>query len=389
MRRRPKALGSTLLLTLLATLHVASSADAASVARQCRLACHDAIAACVAAGGRSRACRKNMLGRCKGEGLAVCQGQANASEAEVANRRRRGRKTTATTTTTTGPPGTTTSTTTRPPTTGASSSTTTTRPRTTTTTLAGGGGQVTGLHYAPNNNFDSSGNYMPGQAGFNLADVSSVSGLTALPSGVKGLVWLGLCDGADSTFIAAVRPFIGNPKLFGFYLVDEPDPTGTWNPLCPAANLMAESDWIHANVPGAKTFIAMMNMGTNDSPTYAGTYNPVNSHIDLYGLDPYPCRQDMSGSCDYSWINKSVAAAEASGVPRGSMVPIYQAFGGGNWGGNYAVPTSSQEQQILSIWASLVPNPLFDYAYSWGAQNSDQALEGLTALQAVFSVHNK
>jgi len=170
--------------------------------------------------------------------------------------------------------------------------------------------------------------------------------------------------------------------------VDEPDPTGTWNPLCPAANLMAESDWIHANVPGAKTFIAMMNMGTNDSPTYAGTYNPVNSHIDLYGLDPYPCRQDMNGSCDYSWITKSVAAAEASGVPRGSMVPIYQAFGGGNWGGDYAVPTSSQEQQILSIWASLVPNPVFDYAYSWGAQNSDQALEGSTALQAVFSAHN-
>src|SRR5213593_4073296 len=144
MRRRPKALGSTLLLTLLATLQVASSADAASVARQCRQACHDEIAACVAAGGRSRACRKSMLERCKGEGLAVCQGQANAGEADVANRRRRGRQTTTTTTITSA----------------------------TTTTLAGGGGQVTGLHYAPNHNFDSSGNYMPGQAGFNLADVS-------------------------------------------------------------------------------------------------------------------------------------------------------------------------------------------------------------------------
>jgi len=31
---------------------------------------------------------------------------------------------------------------------------------------------------------------------------------------------------------------------------------------------------------------------------------------------------------------------------------------------------------------------VFDYAYSWGTQNSDQALEGSTALQAVFSAHN-
>src|SRR5438132_6306975 len=42
----------------------------------------------------------------------------------------------------------------------------------------------------------------------------------------------------------------------------------------------------------------------------------------------------------------------------------------------------------MSTWAPLVPNPVFDYAYSWGTQSSDQALEGSTALQAVFSAHN-
>src|SRR5205809_4323743 len=374
MGQRPKAPGFASLLALLAALHVGTSAEAASVSRQCRRACRDGLAACVGAGGHPRACRKSVLGRCKIEGVAACQGQADGAGRADGLNHGRGTKSTTTTTTTT----------TRPPTT-----TTTATTSATTTTLAGAGARASGLHYAANHNFPSSGGYAPAQAGFNLADLSGVSTLNALPSGVKGLVWLGLCNGADATFINAVKPFIGNPKLFGFYLVDEPDPTGQWNPLCPAANLMAESDWIHANVPGAKTFIVMMNMGTNESPTYDGTYNPVNSHIDLYGFDPYPCRQDMSGSCDYSWITKSVAAAEASGVPRGSMVPIYQAFGGGNWGGNYAVPTSSQEQQILSIWASLLPNPVFDYAYSWGAQNSDQALEGLPALQAVFSAHNK
>jgi len=373
MRERPTALGFTSLLTLLAALHVARPADAASVARQCRRACREEIAACVDGGGHHRACRKSVLGRCKQDGLTVCQGADGLNN----GRRPKGSTTTTTTTTTTTQPG---------------ATTTTTRSAVTTTTLAGGGSPATGLHYAPNHNFDSSGSYAPARTGFNLADLSGVSTLNALPSGVKGLVWLGLCNGADSNFINAVKPFIGNPKLFGFYLMDEPDPTGQWNPLCPAANLLAESDWIHANVPGAKTFIALMNFGSTKSPTYANTYNPANSRIDLYGLDPYPCRSELGG-CDYNRITVAVAAAEAAGIPLGSIVPVYQAFGGGNWsddgGGYYLFPTASEEQQILATWAGLVPSPVFDYAYSWGSQNSDQALESSTELQAVFAAHNQ
>src|SRR5207247_1316555 len=59
--------------------HVGSPAQAASVALKCRRACHDRIAGCVAAGGRRGPCRKSMLGRCKREGVAVCQGQAGAT----------------------------------------------------------------------------------------------------------------------------------------------------------------------------------------------------------------------------------------------------------------------------------------------------------------------
>ena len=368
MRQRPKALGFASLLALLAAVHVARSADAASGARQCRRACRDEIAACVDSGGHRRACRKSVLARCKEEGVATCQGQASAGTGG------RQKKTTTTTTTTT----------TRPP-------PTTTNTSTTTTTLPGSSAPATGLHYAPNHNFDSSGNYVPAQAGFNLADLSDVGTLNSLPSGAKGLVWLGLCNGADSTFINAVTPFIGNPKLFGFYLMDEPDPTGQWNPLCPAANLLAESDWIHAHVPGARTFIVLMNFGSTAAPTYANTYNPGNSHIDLYGLDPYPCRSDVGG-CDYGRIPVAVTAAEAAGIPLASIVPVYQAFGGGGWsddsGGYYLLPTASQELQIFATWAPLVPTPVFDYAYSWGVQNSDQALESSTSLQAVFAAHN-
>src|SRR5438309_475785 len=78
MRQRPKALGFTSLLTLLAALYLADAADAASVARQCRKACGDEIAACVGAGGHPRACRRSVLGRCKREGVAACQGEALA-----------------------------------------------------------------------------------------------------------------------------------------------------------------------------------------------------------------------------------------------------------------------------------------------------------------------
>ena len=252
-------------------------------------------------------------------------------------------------------------------------------------------GPVTALHYAPNHNFTSSGYYAPGAAGFNLADVSSVGQLDSLPNNVKGLVWLGLCDGANSSFVNAVQPFIGHPKLFGFYLMDEPDPTGQWNPLCPAANLKAESDWIHAHVPGAKTFIVMMNFDSSSSPTYANTYNPTNSHIDLYGIDPYPCRTEVGG-CDHSRITKAVVAAKAAGIPVGSIVPVYQAFGGGGWSddgdGKYTLPTKGQEWGILATWARLVPRPAFDYAYSWGTQNGDQALESSSALQVLFYFRN-
>ncbi len=260
------------------------------------------------------------------------------------------------------------------------------------TNFPGTGGAVnasapaTSLHYAANGNVNAQGTYLPGSAGFNLADVSSSRGASALPTGVTGLAYLGTCGGATSSFRTTIRSFVGNAKLFGFYLMDEPDPRS-----CPAANLKAESDWIHANDPGAKTFIVVQNMSAAKSPTYLGGYTPANSDVDLYGVDPYPCRTELKG-CDYSYITKGVAAAESSGIPRQDIVPVYEAFGGGSWaddgGGHYQLPTGAQEQQIFSTWASVVPTPAFDYAYSWGSQNGDQSLATSTALQTVFAAHN-
>jgi len=247
------------------------------------------------------------------------------------------------------------------------------------------------LHYTSGNNINAQGSFAPAQAGFNLADVSSVDEVNALPSGTKGLVWLDQGDGVTQSFIDAVKPYIGNPNVYGFFLKDEPDPTGQWGTLVSAANLKAESDYIHANVPGAKTFITMMNMGSSDNPTFANTYTPENTHIDLFGIDPYPVRSDAS-TVDYNMIDKTVAAAVASGIPADKIVPVFQTFGGGNWaddsGGHYVMPTAALEQQMLAHWASGIPNPAFDYGYAWGSQNGDQALESSSALQQVFLQHN-
>ena len=236
---------------------------------------------------------------------------------------------------------------------------------------------TTALHYTANGNFVN-GVYAPGADGFNLADVGSVSELNALPPGVKGLVYLGLTNGADANFQATVSAFIGNPNLYGFYIADEPG-AGL------GANLKAEADWIHANVPGAKTFIIEQNLSSDTSPVFA--YTPANTDIDLFGLDPYPVNVNVPNNLDYGIIPLAVSTAEADGVPQSDIVPVYQAFGGGGYS-DWILPTPAQEQQILSTWGSVVPAPAFDYAYSWGVQVGDTALSNDPGLQQVFAAHN-
>ena len=271
--------------------------------------------------------------------------------------------------------------------------TTTTTPTTTTTTTTlppppSGSGPQTSEHYTANSNFSGS-TYLPGAAGFSVADVSSNAQTEALPAGVKGLEWIGTCNGADATFQSTIASFAGDAKVFGFYLMDEPTPSS-----CPAANLKAESDYIHANDPGTFAFIIEQDLSSSNHPTYAGGYNPANSDVDLYGLDPYPCRTEnpASAPCAYSWLGLAVTAAEAEGIPLSHIVPVYQAFGGGTWvddgGGSYQLPTAAQETEIIATWGALVPTPAFDYAYSWGVQNGDQALSGSSSLRSVFEAHN-
>jgi hypothetical protein len=248
------------------------------------------------------------------------------------------------------------------------------------------------LHFASGASLDPSTNSAALTDGYNLADVQDASTVNALPDGTKALVWLNESSGVTQSFIDKVTPLLNNNKVFGFYLTDEPDPTGQYNTLVKASDLKAESDWIHTNFPGAKTFITTMNMGSSQSPNYANTYNYANTHIDLFGVAAYPVWSDTASSPDYGMIDRNVQAAVASGIEASRIVPEVQAFGGGSWvtenGTPYATPTASQGQAMLNEWAKVDPNPVFDYTYAWGSQQGDTALGQNAALQAVFAAHN-
>jgi hypothetical protein len=252
-------------------------------------------------------------------------------------------------------------------------------------------GSLTTLHYTPNANFDYQGRYAPGAFGFNMSDVSKVHDLDLLPKGVVGLVWVGRCDGVDASFIAALTPFLGHPKVFGFYLMDDPDPVQWRGRHCSAEHLKAEADWIRSHAPKAISFIMLMNLGSSRTPSFLNSYNPENTHVDLYGLAPYPCRTELEG-CDFDMIGRFVNAAVRAGISADRIVPAYQTFGGGGWtddgGGTYALPSDLNEREILARWATFIGRPVFDYAYSWGSQRGDGALENSPALRTVLGEHN-
>jgi hypothetical protein len=252
------------------------------------------------------------------------------------------------------------------------------------------------LHYAPNLNFDDKGDFLPGSAGFNVADVSNVYRLRTLPDGVQALIWVGQCDGLSDRFRVTVKPFLGDPKVFGFFLMDDPDPR-TWlvarrAARCRIKHLKEESDWLHQQMPGTRTMITLMNLGNAKNPSFINGYNPVNSHIDLFALSAYPCRTEWNG-CDYDVIKRYVTAGERAGIPRDQMIPVYQAFGGGVWkddeGGKYVLPTQDEASKIISGWHTLVPAPLLDMAYSWGRQQADISLQDAPNLKRIFLDYNR
>jgi hypothetical protein len=205
--------------------------------------------------------------------------------------------------------------------------------------------------------------------------------IDALPGGGQALIWLGeKCpSGLSPSFTSAIDALGHDQRVFGYYLSDEPDPSA-----CPQgpANIAAEADYVHAHGPGQRTFGVI-----DDTPGAWAAYAPAHSHLDLVGLDPYPCRVDTAG-CDDSLIDTAVKGAEAAGIPTADMVPTFQDFGGA---GSWLMPTPSELTDILDRWAWLLPHPVMDYSYSWGCQDGSlsECLATRTDDQQVMAAHNR
>src|SRR5437763_2246233 len=235
--------------------------------------------------------------------------------------------------------------------------------------------------------------------GYNLFDTGpDPQTIAGLPAGGQALVWLGSLDNADcaapsysfAQFSAAVDRLVGNPRVYGYFVADEPHPR-----TCPStvADIRARADYIRAHDPTHRSFIVVLD-GTNQC---GGTYGcefealkPANSHVDLIGLDPYPCNV-TAAACAYSKIDDTVRRAQAHGVPPAATVPVFQAFGQSCAGSNYyRLPSPAELRTMLAHWAALVPHPAFDYTYSWGRQDSScPTLVDSADLQAVMRTHNQ
>jgi hypothetical protein len=218
------------------------------------------------------------------------------------------------------------------------------------------------------------------RVGFTLFDTgASRRQVNALPRGARALVWIGQkCPTvATAEFKARVRRLAANRKVFGYYLSDEPHIEG-----CPGgpAGLRSRAKFIASVSQGRQRSFVVLS----ERADYRA-FRPAVTGVSLVGLNPYPCSV-AHPSCDFSKVGAKARAAVAAGVPRGRIVPVYQAFGQVGTGDDYyRLPTPTQMRTLLRTWARVVPHPVMDYTYSWKNQRSARpTLVDSPALQTVF-----
>jgi hypothetical protein len=223
------------------------------------------------------------------------------------------------------------------------------------------------------------GSHAPKRLGYNVFDINAGGwAVRGLPKHVQGLIYLGQkCPtAADSAFKKTVRKFAKSRKVYGYYLSDEPSKSD-----CPngAAGIASRADFVRKASHGRqKSFIVLVQ-------DYRA-FRPALTHVDLVGLDPYPC-STANPHCDVPKIGQKVRAARRAHIPRSKIVPVYQAFGQGNTSDHYYnLPTAKELRAILREWTKMVPHPQMDYTYSWGNQgSSNPTLIDSPALQKVLA----
>ncbi|WP_433328507.1 hypothetical protein [Spirillospora sp. CA-294931] len=205
--------------------------------------------------------------------------------------------------------------------------------------------------------------------GYDLVDVKPEPGAVAsVPDGMRALLWAGnsQCGPFElpfEEFAAAVRRLAREPKVFGWYLSDEPNARE-----CPevAGEIRRRADVVEREAPHQVSFISL-----TDFPMRP--VSPARVNVDLVGLDPYPCKgaSHMRRSCNIAAIDRMVRMADVAGIARETVVPVIQTFGQSCSRGdkNYWLPSPDQLNEILARWDLLIPNPPMDVSYSWGNQD--------------------
>ncbi|MFC6884053.1 MULTISPECIES: hypothetical protein [Actinomadura] len=228
------------------------------------------------------------------------------------------------------------------------------------------------------------------ELGYDLVDVKPDDALVnGVPDGMRALLWVGnfTCGAFElpyDAFTDAVRRLARHPKVYGWYLSDEPNPRE-----CPrvAQEIRRRADYIERNAPGQISFVSL-----TDWPM--GPVTPAKVNVDLVGLDPYPCKGAAKArpDCDIDAIDRMVRMADDAGIPREAVVPVFQTFGQGCSKGErqYWLPTEEQLRQLLSRWDKLTPRPMMDVSYSWGRQGewACPTLADAPGLQQIMKARN-
>jgi hypothetical protein len=202
--------------------------------------------------------------------------------------------------------------------------------------------------------------------GWNVVDVSSQASADALPPGARGLVWVGDYDNGtcswelpDAALAAKVAAAVGDRKVLGYFLSDEPNPYA-----CPAAPAQhrARSVLVHSIDPTKPTVIVLDSNGFNGLFTRdALDQMPLwKSTADYIGLDPYPCRQ--GSACQFSWIDRTIRAADAAGLNYWGVV---QAFDDSDW----RWPTPGELSHMLGQWAASRETGYMTFAWTWAGNS--------------------
>lgn len=225
-----------------------------------------------------------------------------------------------------------------------------------------------------------SGHWPPQDLGFDLADVSSVSKLNGMPPGVDGLVYLGLKNGVDQQFKDTIARWNENPRVWGYYIVDEPIGVA-------ASSIKAQADYIHLHHPGAIAYCKLTNQTGTDKPTW-GPYSIATTGCDLLGIGGYSVRARFPGGYDRGLIERYVTSAVRDGIPIEKMSPYMQCFGGVT---DWPTPTEEQMEEMFADWRRLVPNPVMDTCYAWAIQPQwgTQGLSNNEMMRAAAQRHFK